>query len=137
MARDANVALDDLVISERFVRSTGPGGQNVNKVATAVQLRVDVAGSPLPEDVKQRLLALAGRRATADGALVIVSRAHRTQAQNREAARERLADLLARASKRPAKRTPTKPGAGARERRLTQKKRQSAIKRERSVRGDD
>ena len=137
MSVSSGIDLEDLVMSERFVRSTGPGGQNVNKVETAVQLRIDVAGSQLPQAVKKRLLALAGKRATADGVLVIVSRAHRTQGQNREAARERMAELLARASVVPAKRTPTKPGAGARERRLTEKKRQAGIKRGRSRPGDE
>ena len=136
MGRTSDVNLDDLVMSERFVRSTGPGGQNVNKVETAVQLRIDVAGSRLPQAVKKRLLALGGKRATADGVLVIVSRTHRTQAQNRDAARERVAELLSRAATPPATRRPTKPGAGARERRLTDKKRQAGIKRARS-RPDD
>ncbi len=136
MGRTNNIDLDDLVMSERFVRSTGPGGQNVNKVETAVQLRIDVAGSRLPQAVKKRLLALGGKRATADGVIVIVSRTHRTQAQNRDAARERVAELLARALIAPATRTPTKPGAGARERRLTEKKRQAGIKRGRG-RPDD
>ena len=101
-----------------------------------MQLRIDVAGSRLPQAVKKRLLALGGKRATTDGVLVIVSRTHRTQAQNRDAARERVAELLSRAATPPATRTPTKPGAGARERRLTDKKRQAGIKRARS-RPDD
>src|SRR6187431_15290 len=85
------VSLEDLVISERFVRASGPGGQNVNKVATAVQLRVDLRASLLPEAIRKRLIALAGRQVTGDAVLVIVSRVHRTQAMNRRAARTRLA----------------------------------------------
>jgi ribosome-associated protein len=120
--------LDDLAIHERFVRASGPGGQNVNKVATAVELRVDVRESSLPDEVKTRLIALAGNRMTAEGVLVIDAREHRTQTQNREAARARLAALVEQASRRPKTRRKTKPSKAAQERRLDAKKRRGAAK---------
>ena len=124
----AAIALDERELEEHFVRASGPGGQNVNKVSTAVELRFDVRASSLPPDVKERLLALAGRRATADGVLLIDSREHRTQSQNREAARARLVALVQLAAKRPKARKPTKPKKGAREQRLDSKMRRGAIK---------
>jgi ribosome-associated protein len=130
------IILNDREIDERFVRATGPGGQNVNKDATAVELRIDIGKSLLPPDVKERLIALGGRRVTTDGVLVVVSRALRSQAQNRDAARAQLVALLKRAAKAPKKRIATKPGSTAREERLVSKERQSAVKRFRS-KGDE
>ncbi len=126
------LVLDDRELEERFVRASGPGGQNVNKVATAVELRFNVRASSLPAEVKDRLTALAGNRLTADGVLLIDSREHRTQGQNRDAARARLVALLQRAAMRPKRRKPTKPRAAAREQRLASKKLRGAVKARRS-----
>jgi ribosome-associated protein len=122
------ITIDDREIDERFVRASGPGGQNVNKVSTAVELRFDVRASSLPTEVKDRLLALAASRVTSDGVLLIDSREHRTQARNREAARERLVELIAQAARKPRRRKPTKPGRAAREKRLESKKLRSRVK---------
>jgi ribosome-associated protein len=122
-----SIAEDEL--EEHFIRASGPGGQNVNKLASAVQLRFDVRRSQsLPEDVRARLERLAGRRLTRDGVLVIEAQRHRTQERNRDDARERLVDLIRRAAVAPRPRRPTKPTAGSRERRLQSKKHRSAVK---------
>jgi ribosome-associated protein len=132
-----SLQIDEREIDERFVRASGPGGQNVNKVATAVELRFNVAASSLPQDVKERLRLLAGARMSADGVLLIDSREHRLQSRNREAARARLAALIEQALIRPRQRRATKPKAGAREKRLAGKKLRGEIKRGRRQSHDE
>jgi len=124
------ISIDESEISETFVRSSGPGGQNVNKLSTAVQLRFDVRNSPsLPDDVRMRLERLAGRRLTNDGVLVLIAQNHRTQERNRADALERLLELIREAAVRPVPRRPTRPTRASKERRIEGKKRRSGVKR--------
>jgi ribosome-associated protein len=130
------IALEPREIEESFVLASGPGGQNVNKVASAVQLRFDVRRSPsLPDEVRARLERLAGRRLTQDGVLVIDARRHRTRERNREDALERLAALIRKAAVPPVPRRPTRPSAAAKRRRLEAKFRRGTIKRLRGAPG--
>jgi ribosome-associated protein len=123
------ISIEESEVEESFVRSSGPGGQNVNKLSTAVQLRFDVRRSPsLPNDVAIRLMALAGRRITKDGVLVLVAQTHRTQERNRAEAMQRLVALIKEASVRPVPRRATKPTKASKQRRIEGKKRRSGIK---------
>ncbi len=128
------ISLDDREIKEKFVRSSGPGGQNVNKTSTAVELRFDVKSSPsLPERVRSRLMRLAGSRMNADGILVIDARQFRTQEANRKDALVRLATLIRKASEEPRLRKKTRPSAGSKERRIQTKRRRADVKRTRKA----
>jgi ribosome-associated protein len=123
------ISLREDELDERFIRASGPGGQNVNKLSTAVQLRFDARHSPsLPGDVRARLERLAGRRLTRDGVIVITAQRHRTQERNRQDALDRLIELVQAAAVRPVPRRATKPTRGSRERRLESKKRRSSVK---------
>jgi ribosome-associated protein len=130
-----SLAIDEREVVISFVRSSGPGGQNVNKVASAAQLRFDIRHSPsLPDEVRGRLLRLAGRRVTSRGVLIIDARRYRSQERNRQDALERLMTLVRRAAEPPLARQPTGPTAASRERRLESKRRQGTIKRMRQAR---
>ena len=135
---NGHLFLDDSEIEESFVRASGPGGQNVNKVSSAVQIRFDLSGSrSLPQDVRERLARLAGHRLTRDGVLVIIAQRYRTQERNRQDALDRLIALIRRAAVPPTPRRPTKPSRAAKERRLEAKARRAAVKQQRRIAPDD
>jgi len=132
------IAIDEKEITEEFIRASGPGGQNVNKVATAVQLKFDVANSSLPPEIRQRLNRIAGKKITSQGVLIIDARRYRTQGQNRRDALERLRALIRLASEKPRSRKMTRPSMAAKRRRLESKRRRSQAKKmRRRVSPDD
>ena len=135
---DRRTTIDDADLEESFVHSSGPGGQNVNKLSTAVQLRFDSRrAAGLPDDVQLRLATLAGRRMTRDGVLVITAQRFRSQGRNRQDAMERLIELVRAAAVRPVLRRPTRPSAGERQRRLGDKSHRASIKRGRSAQAEE
>jgi ribosome-associated protein len=137
IAVTAHLSIDESLLSESFTHASGPGGQNVNKVASAVILRFDAKQAALPFEVHARLEALAGSRLTKDGAIIIRASQYRDQQRNREDARERLIVLLREAATLPKKRRPTKPTRSSKEKRLEKKKTHSRLKQTRSKRFDD
>mgnify|MGYP003339253890 CR=1 FL=1 len=136
-SQHAALGVDERDLDERFIRAQGPGGQNVNKVSTAVQLKFDAAHSPsLPGDVRARLLRLAGSRSSSDGVITIIAQRFRAQSRNRADALERLIELIREATVKPKPRKATRPSRAERARRLESKRQRGAIKRERSSKGD-
>ena len=131
------ISIPEAELGEEFVRASGPGGQNVNKVSSAVMLRYDIPGSSLPPDVKERLLKLVARRATAEGVLLIKGQQFRTQERNRQDARDRLVELVRLAAIPPIKRVPTKPSRASKMRTLEAKVRRGGLKRARKIRPDE
>jgi ribosome-associated protein len=132
-----NLSIDENEIEEEFIRSSGPGGQNVNKVATAVQLRFNISNSSLPDELKKRLISLAGKQVTKDSVLIISARKYRTQEKNRKDSLERLIVLLQKACVKPKTRKKTKPSPSSVQKRLKNKQEKSDIKKRRTVSPSD